>query len=73
MKKLKLPGPIQVAPEYYDPDHSEEEDRFIRRGYSTNNRILLVSFCEKNDGNIIRIISSRKATQSEVESYEDRI
>lgn len=62
-----------TAIEYFDPDHSQSEDRFMRIGFSTNNRILLVSFCEKHNGNIVRIISSRKATSKEVESYESRI
>jgi len=59
--------------EFFDPAHSEDEDRFIRVGYSTANRILLVVFCEKEEGQIIRIISARKATTKEVREYEEGI
>ena len=62
-----------MALEYFDPDHSEDEDRFLRIGYSTNNRMLLVSFCEREEGDVVRIIHSRKATPEEVKSYEKRI
>lgn len=56
-----------------DDFHSDEENRFISIGNSTNNRILLVVHTKqdrKTDVIIIRIISSRKATASEREIYE---
>ena len=59
--------------EFFDPEHSKNEDRFIRVGYSTNNRILLVVFCEREEGEVIRIISARKATPREVKAYEEGI
>ncbi len=59
--------------EFFDPEHSENEDRFIRVGYSTNVRILLVVFCEKEEGQIVRIISARKATPKEVKTYKEGI
>ena len=59
--------------EYYDPEHSDNEDRYIRIGHSTNHRILLVVFCEKAVDAIIRIISARKATPKEVRTYEEGI
>ena len=59
--------------EFFDPEHSNNEDRFIRIGHSTNSRILLVVFCEKGDGNQIRIISARKATTYEARAYEEGI
>jgi uncharacterized DUF497 family protein len=59
--------------EFFDPEHSEEEDRFLRIGYSTGSRLLLVVFCEKEDGNSIRIISARKATPKEQKQYEEGI
>ena len=46
------------AIEFYDPDHSEEEDRFLMLGFSYRLRILVVSNTLKNDGTEIRIISS---------------
>ena len=58
------------AVEYFDPDHSEDEDRFIRIGFSTKSRILVVVFCEKDSGSLIRVISARKATPNEVSQYE---
>jgi len=57
------------AIEYYDPDHSEEEDRFLMLGFSYRLRILVVSYTLKKDGTEIRIISSRKATKKEQKAY----
>jgi len=59
--------------EFFDPDHSEEEDRFIRIGYSTDGRVLLVVFCEREGGRMIRIVSARKATPKERRQYEEGI
>lgn len=53
----------------YDEFHSGDEDRFRIIGCSDNDNILLVVHCIR-DETIIRIISSRKATASEKESYE---
>ncbi len=36
--------------EFFDPDHSEDEDRFIRIGHSTRQRLLPVVFCERTEG-----------------------
>jgi len=52
----------------YDPDHSEDEDRFITIGMSARLRFLVVVHSERGDN--IRIISARKATRRERESYE---
>ena len=52
-----------------DPDHSEDEDRFVLLGVSSALRLLLVCHCYRSDGNIIRIISARKATAKESRSY----
>lgn len=51
-----------------DPTHSIEETRFIDIGLSINNRILVVSYTERQEK--IRIISCRKATLSERRIYE---
>jgi hypothetical protein len=59
--------------EFFDPEHSSTEDRFIRIGHSTRGRILLVVFCERAEGSIIRIISARKATEQEGGVYEKGI
>jgi uncharacterized DUF497 family protein len=56
------------AIEYFDPDHSEDEDRFIMLGFSFKPRMLVVCYCMRT-GNTIRIISARKATRPEAENY----
>ncbi len=55
----------------YDPDHSEEEERFITIGYSTSGQLLMVSHTDRYDK--IRIISVRKLTQTERKEYEEEI
>ena len=52
-----------------DPDHSQVEDRFVILGLSSSLRLLLVCHCYKSDGNVIRIISARRATAVESKSY----
>jgi uncharacterized DUF497 family protein len=52
-----------------DPDHSEDEDRFVLLGLSQSLRLLLVCHCYRADGEVIRIISARKATRSEARFY----
>lgn len=58
--------------EFYDENHSEKEDRFIRIGLSAKLRVLLVVYCER-DSEHIRIISARKAEIEEKKIYEKRI
>jgi len=53
---------------FADEDHSEDEHREIIVGHSNRNRLLVVSFTERND--VIRIISARKADHDEREDYE---
>jgi uncharacterized DUF497 family protein len=59
------------ALEFYDEDHSLEEIRYLMMGLSSNLRILLVSFTvmERKDEDVVRIISSRKATKNERKTY----
>jgi uncharacterized DUF497 family protein len=52
-----------------DPDHSEDEDRFILLGLSSALRMLIVCHCYRSEGNVIRIISARKATAQESKFY----
>jgi uncharacterized protein len=52
-----------------DPDHSVDEDRFVLLGLSGALRLLLVCHCYRGDGNVIRIISARKASAHESKSY----
>jgi len=56
----------------HDPDHSEEEDRFIILGLSFRLRILLVCHCYRGNEDTIRIISARKATRKEQGQYWER-
>jgi uncharacterized DUF497 family protein len=52
-----------------DPDHSDDEDRFVLLGLSGRLRVLVVCHCYRQDGNVIRIISARKATVRESKFY----
>jgi uncharacterized DUF497 family protein len=52
-----------------DPDHSDEEDRFVLLGLSSSLRLLVVCHCYRSEGNVIRIISARKAEGRERNSY----
>ena len=51
-----------------DPDHSEDEDRFILLGSTYRGRILVVVHTDRGDN--IRIISARRATRTERRQYE---
>jgi uncharacterized DUF497 family protein len=51
-----------------DPDHSEGEARFVTMGYSSSNRLIVVSHTE--EGDTVRIISAREATSHERKTYE---
>ena len=53
-----------------DPDHSDEEDRFILMGLSSRLRVLIVCHCYRY-GDTIRIISARKANRFEQTQYEE--
>ncbi len=53
----------------HDPDHSEDEDRFVTFGVSSRDRLLAVSHTDR--GNAIRIISARLATNAERQIYEE--
>ena len=54
--------PLEI---FFDPDHSESENRYIAFGFSDRERVLLVVHCENKKGTEIRIISARKATKKE--------
>jgi uncharacterized DUF497 family protein len=61
------------AIEYFDPDHSESEDRYLMLGLSYKVRVLIVSYTWRKDAVEIRIISSRKATKIEQNAYWGRL
>lgn len=52
-----------------DPEHSEEEDRFIILGLSKKANLLVVCHCYRESESVIRIISARKATKTEAKQY----
>jgi uncharacterized protein len=55
-----------------DPDHSEDEDRFVLLGMSVALRVLVVVHCYRTEDQIIRIISARKASKPEAKFYTQR-
>ena len=61
--------PEQVA--FYDPEHSEEEDRELLIGHSNQGRLLIVSYTVREP--LIRLISARKTTRREAKTYAQGI
>ena len=58
---------------YDDEGHSGAEENFVLLGSSKISRLLIVCHCIRgSDGEIIRIISARKATKQERQKYDDR-
>ena len=52
-----------------DPEHSQEEERFIILGFSKKANLLVVCHCYRESESVIRIISARKATKTEERQY----
>jgi hypothetical protein len=65
--KTVFDDPLYI--DFYDPDHSEEEDRYLIVGQSTQGRLLIVSYTER--GNSVRLISAREVTRKERRVYEE--
>jgi uncharacterized protein len=55
--------------DFYDPDHSVDEHRYLIMGQSTAGRLLIVSYTEKDE--VVRLISAREVTSSERRAYEE--
>ena len=55
-----------------DPDHSDEEDRYLLLAMSKNGELVLVSFCFR-DSDRLRLISARKATKNEERVYGRKV
>ena len=55
--------------DFYDPDHSIDEHRYLIMGQSTAGRLLIVSYTERDE--IVRLISAREVTSSERRAYEE--
>jgi uncharacterized DUF497 family protein len=58
---------------FCDPDHSEDEERFILLGVSSVARPFVVVHCYMESEELFRIISARKANKKEVRVYEEGI
>ena len=55
-----------------DDDHSNDEDRFVLLGLGARLRTLVVCHCYRQEDEVIRLISARKANSLERQQYEDR-
>lgn len=55
-----------------DPDHSDDEDRFLLLGVSSRLRLLVVCHCYRETGGVIRLISARRADRTERRQYSER-
>jgi uncharacterized protein len=64
--KAVFDDPLYV--DFYDPDHSYDEHRYLIIGESQQRRLLIVSYTERGD--ITRLISAREATPAERRDYE---
>jgi uncharacterized DUF497 family protein len=60
----------EFAVQFFDEEHSSNEGRFLMLGLSAGARLLIVCHCERQDGQVIRIISARKATRRESAFYQ---
>lgn len=60
----------EFAVQFFDEENSESEDRFLMLGLSGEANLLIVCHCERDQGNVIRIISARKATKNESKYYQ---
>jgi len=59
----------EYAIQFFDPDHSEDEERYILLGTSFKLKTLIVCHCYRQEETIVRIISARKADKDEAEAY----
>jgi len=66
--KTVFDDPLYV--DFYDPDHSLDEHRFLIVGESRQGRLLIVSYTER--GNTARLISAREVTPAERKVYEEK-
>ena len=71
LKKQRSVFYDENAIRYFDPDHSKTEDRYIMLGMSARLRVLVVCHCYREPGDVIRIISARKAEKLEARAYTE--
>jgi len=55
--------------DFYDPDHSIDEHRYLIMGQSSAGRLLIVSYTERDE--VVRLISAREMTASERRAFEE--
>lgn len=60
----------EFAVQFFDEEHSSGEERFLMLGLSAGAKLLIVCHCEREHGQVIRIISARKATKRESAFYK---
>jgi len=60
----------EFAVQFFDEEHSSDEDRFLMLGMSIAAKLLIVCHCEREHGEVIRIISARRATKRESAFYQ---
>ena len=63
----------EKAIQFFDPDHSEDEGRFILLGISFKLRIMVVCRCFRESETVVRLVSARKADKDEQKEYWRRI
>ena len=59
----------EFAVQFFDEEHSSEDERFLMLGMSSGAKLLIICHCEREHGAVIRIISARKATKRESAFY----
>jgi uncharacterized DUF497 family protein len=52
-----------------DPNHSDQEERFLTIGWSNLHRLLMVAHADRGEN--LRIISARELTKTERKAYEE--
>lgn len=62
----------EFAVQFFDEEHSIDEERFILLGMSSGAKLLLVCHCEREQETVVRIISARKATKREGAFYQGK-
>lgn len=60
----------ELGVQFFDEDHSFEEEKFLMLGMSSGAKLLIVCHCEREHGAGIRIISARKTTKRESAFYQ---
>jgi uncharacterized DUF497 family protein len=63
----------EFAVQFFDGESSEMEDLFLMLGLSSDAQLLMVCHCERHEGNVIRIISARRATKYESQFYQGAV